>query len=172
MAFALDPCEDLREMRRKVTGLLKFMGNCRILVAKSAHGALYFELEKAGTRVWEISGRPEDFLGQVLNEEEKDPEGTAPAAGSDIPVPEQRAPGYFFVSIRDIQGKRPEFSSKQVLMEFIQRGSFSVLEIICDHVPPWIEVEASQRGYILATQCIAPHEQKIIIRNSVSGGRC
>ncbi len=171
MALALDQCGDLREMRLKVAELLEFMGNCRILVARSAHGALYFELEKAGISVWEISGRPDDFLGQVWNDEEKEPERTAQAVGFDIPVPEQRAPGYFFVSIRDIQGKRPEVSSKQVLMEFIRRGGFSVLEVICDHVPPWIEVEASQRGYILATECIAPHEQKVTIRNG-AGGAC
>ena len=146
--------------------------DCRIFAARSVHGVLYFELEKAGISTWEVSGRPENFLGQVWKDEVMDKAKPEPAAGFDIPVPEQRSPGYFFVSIREVQANCPEVSSKQVLQQFVQQGGFTELEIVCDHVPPWIEVEAERRGYVLAKEWIAPHEQKVILRNIAGGGCC
>ncbi len=172
MVFALDQSKGLKELRLKMAELNEFLGSCRIFVARSASGALYFELEKAGVSVWERSGIPGDFLEQVWLDEEKDMVQTGTPTGIDIPVPEQRSPGYFFVSIREVQGNRPEVSSKQVLQQFMQQGGFTELEIVCDHVPPWIEVEAERRGYVLAKEWIAPHEQKVIIRNIAGGGCC
>jgi Fe-only nitrogenase accessory protein AnfO len=172
MGFTIHHCVDLKDLRHKVAELLEFMGSCRILVARSVHGALYFELEKAGISTWEISGRPEDFLGQVWNDEEHNLSGAEPVFVADIPAPEQKSPGYFFISIREVQVNRPEISSKQVLQQFVQQGAFTELEIVCDHVPPWIEVEALRRGYELVKESIASHEQKVIIRNLAGGGCC
>jgi Fe-only nitrogenase accessory protein AnfO len=163
MEFAIHQCVDLRDLRQKVAELLEFMGNCRIFVARSVHGALYFELEKAGISTWEVSGRPEDFLGQVWNDDETDKVTSEPAAGFDIPVPEQRAPGYFYISIKDIQGKRPEVSSKQVLREFIRSGSFSVIEIICDHVPPWIEMEAECGSFMVSSEQVGKNATRVMV---------
>ena len=57
MAFALDQEKGLKELRAKMAELIVFLNGCKIFVARSASGALYFELEKAGFSVWEISGK-------------------------------------------------------------------------------------------------------------------
>jgi len=79
MEFALDPDEGLAELRSRMDELLQFLGPCRIFVAKSASGAVYFELEKAGCSVWEVSGRPDEFLDSVLKGEEEAESAAAPA---------------------------------------------------------------------------------------------
>lgn len=157
--FFIEPDKGLKELRRKMTDLHEFLGSCRIFVAKSASGALYYELEKAGCSIWEISGRPEEFLDEVLEEEErKYYDEKKPLA---IPSPLEVSPGRYFISIKDIQGNRPDITSKQILQQFVHKEIFLELEMICDHLPPWIEMEADCRGYSLKTERLGNNDVKV-----------
>jgi Fe-only nitrogenase accessory protein AnfO len=169
--FALDPAHGLRELRQDVSRLLAFLAGCQVLVAKSASGALYFELEKSKCSIWEIAGTPSEFLDEVWRDEKESQVSEPLPAGIDIPAPLELAPGKFYLSIKEIQGKRPEVSSKQVLQQFVQQGHFAELEIICDHVPPWIEMEADRRGYELSSERVGQNEMKVLIRRP-TGGCC
>lgn len=170
-AFALDPAHGLRELRQDVHGLIAFLSDCRVLVAKSANGAMYFELEKARCSIWEITGAPAEFLDEVWRDETVGQEVQTVPAGADIPSPLELSPGKFYLSIKEIQGKRPEVSSKQVLQQFMREGQFRELEIICDHVPPWIEMDAEYRGYSLDTEKTGP--DKVLVRlTRTAAGRC
>jgi Fe-only nitrogenase accessory protein AnfO len=171
-AFALDPVKGLQGLRSTVATLTGFLGNCKTVVVKSASGAMFFELEKARCSVWEISGSPDAFLEQVWQDEKEEQSAEPPAAGADIPAPLEIAPGKYYISIREIQGKRPEVSSKQVLQQFVHGGGFTELEIICDHVPPWIEVEAERRGYEIVREKTAQNEMKVILSKSSASGCC
>ncbi|MDK2973677.1 MAG: hypothetical protein PWP08_48 [Methanofollis sp.] len=161
MEVSLDRSRNLREMRLKMGEILQFMNECRIFVARAAGGALYFELEKAGCSIWEIAGNPVDALDIVLEDEEKERVERVAAQSqgtTGIPTPCEQAPGVFFISIREAQGKAPEISSKQILQRFVAEGNFSVLEILCDHVPPWIEMEARKRNYAMMTEKTGQNE--------------
>ena len=100
----------------------------------------------------------------------QDPATPLPA-GTDIPAPLEITPGCFAISIREIQGKRPELSSKQVLRQFVLQGAFTELEITCDHVPPWIEMEAERCGYDLVSERTGFNDLKVVLRKS-AGGCC
>jgi hypothetical protein len=63
-------------------------------------------------------------------------------------------------------------SSKQVLQQFVHGGGFTELEIICDHVPPWIEVEAERCGYEIVREKTAQNEMKVILSKSSASGCC
>jgi Fe-only nitrogenase accessory protein AnfO len=166
--FSLGPEKGLQGLRRKVAELGTFLGECRTFVARSANGAIYFELERAHCHVWEIAGSPEEFLDSVCLEVKKNEERdacTPPAtANAGIPVPLETAPGKFTLSITEIQRKRSGMSSKQVLQQFIRRAGFTELEIICEHVPPWISVEAEFLGLRVETGNSAPHEVRVLLK--------
>ncbi|MDD1691398.1 MAG: nitrogenase [Methanoregula sp.] len=171
--FSLEADAGLAGLRKQTGELIAFLGECRTLVARSASGALFFGLEKAGCQVYEIAGTPLEFLDTVWQEAKEGQEAKAPVlAGADIPAPLEISPGKYYISIREIQGKRPEMSSKQVLRPFVQHGAFTELEIVCDHVPPWIEVEAERLGYQLVSERMAQNEVKVTLRNSPAGGCC
>jgi Fe-only nitrogenase accessory protein AnfO len=173
MAFALDREKGLKELRLKMAELIQFLNGCKIFVALSASGALYFELEKAGISIWEISGKPENFLAIVLEDEEKARVASQVPGITGIPAPAERSPGCFFISIKEVQGQSPAISSKQVLQQFIREGKFRELEIICDHVPPWIELDAGCRGYSLRSEKLGPNECRVrLARNSTGSCRC
>jgi Fe-only nitrogenase accessory protein AnfO len=172
LPFALDADAGLAGLRQRTGELTRFLGGCRILAAQSASGALFFGLEKAGCQVYEIAGSPSEFLDTVWLEAKEEQEAQAPLPdGSDIPAPLEVAPGKYYISIREIQGNRPEVSSKQVLRPFVQNGAFSELEIVCDHVPPWIEVDAERLGYEISSERTGLHDLKVLIRRR-AGGCC
>ena len=123
------------------------------------------------SRTGGISMSMDTVLEQVWRDE-KEEQATEPLpAGADIPAPLEIAPGRYYISIREIQGKRPEVSSKQVLRSFVQHGTFSELEIVCDHVPPWIEMDAERLGYELTSERTGLHDVKVLIRRP-AGGCC
>ena len=172
MPFSLDPSQGLAQLRLKMGELVAFLGDCRIFVTRAASGAIFFELEKARCTVWEISGRPEEFLEQVWKEEEE--QDSVPLSGTvEIPVPVEIAPGQYYLSIKDIQGKRPEISSKQVLQKFIKTGGYEKLEVICDHVPPWIALESDCCGFTMQSERLGPSEVKVLlVKNPKDGCGC
>jgi len=172
LPFSLDADSGLAGLRTRTGELTGFLGECRTLVAQSASGALFFGLEKAGFSVYEIAGTPAEFLNTVWQDAKEEQEAKTPLpAGADIPAPLEIAPGKFYISIREIQGNRPEVSSKQVLRSFVQQGSFSELEIVCDHVPPWIEMDAERLGYDLTSERTGLHDLKVLLRRP-AGGCC
>jgi Fe-only nitrogenase accessory protein AnfO len=173
LPFTLDDANGLAGLRRKMAELVTFLGPCRSFVAASASGAAFFELEKARCQVWEITGMPDEFLDTVWREAKEEQEAQAPVnPGAGIPAPVETSPGIFAISIKDIQGKRPEVSSKQVLQQFIRRGAFTELAITCDHLPPWIEVEAERLGISVETEYGAPHEVRVVLRKAHEGACC
>ena len=172
LPFSLDADSGLAGLRTRTGELTRFLGECRTLVAQSASGALFFGLEKAGCQLYEIAGSPSEFLNTVWRDAKEEQEAQAPLpAGTDIPAPLELAPGKFYISIREIQGNRPEVSSKQVLRSFVQHGAFAELEIVCDHVPPWIEMDAERLGFEITSERTGLHDVKVLIRRP-AGGCC
>lgn len=165
--FSISQAKGLRELRLGMSEMVQFLGECRIFVARSATGVPYFELEKAGCSIWEVPGEPEKFLDQVLEDEEQERSAGQSEAPLAIPVPEEIAPGNFYISIKEIQEKNAEVTSKQVLQQYVRSGRFHTLVISCCHVPPWIEVEAVRGGYAIETEQLGKNEFKVkIIKNS------
>jgi Fe-only nitrogenase accessory protein AnfO len=167
--FFLDMAKGLRETREKMGELLVFLGPCKLFVAKAAGGALFYELEKAGCSIWEIAGQPNEFLDTLVEDEEKEKAASLLRAAGGIPAPTEVAPGKFTVSIRDVQGKTPLISSKQILQAFIGEGKFTELEVICDHVPPWIEMEAARLGYAMETGRLGENKVRVLLVNAGGG---
>ena len=165
LPFDATEIDALTILRKKMADLIGFLGECKIFVANQATGVLYYELMKAGCSVFEVSGRPVEFLEEILLEEEQKQGKMAAIRNEPIPGPYERAPGDFFVSIKEIQGKTPGITSKQILLDFMREGTFKALEIICDHIPPWIEMESEQRGYMIESENIRPNEVKMMVRN-------
>jgi Fe-only nitrogenase accessory protein AnfO len=172
MAFSIVGAQDLRELRSRVEELKTFLRDCRVFVALSASGALFFEMEKARFSVWEIAGTPAEFLDSVWRDEKAELAETCLPPGAGIPAPAETSPGRFTISIKAIQGKRPEVSSKQVLQDFVRRGAFTELAIVCDHLPPWIEVDAERCGYSVETETVGKNEVNVRLTKNARGGCC
>lgn len=148
--FSIQKAHGLIQLRQTVKEILQYLGECRVFVGLSVVGVPYYELEKAGFSVWEFEGRPVDFLDYILEQEEealaqnlaqKSAGQNSETKSIDQLRPVEIANGYYFVSLKEIQANNNGVTSKQVLLPFLRKGTFYSLEIVCSHIPPWLEVE-------------------------------
>lgn len=49
--------------------------------------------------------------------------------------------GKYYIDLRIITENNEKVSSKQVLLPFFHDTVFKELELTCDHIPPWFDVE-------------------------------
>ena len=148
MKLDLGQAKDLAAMRRAMGAVVAFLGECGLVAAENFQGAVLHELEKAGKGMWEVSGLPEMSLFEHILTEEESAGGTdANGAETVYPVLENRGDGKVFISIAELQRSDGGLTSKQVLLPIFQKGNFREMEVLCVHVPPWLEAEAICRNW-------------------------
>lgn len=162
--FVLDKGLSMKELRAGMEEAVTFLDGCNIFVARTVVGVPYFVLEKAGFSVWEFAGRPEEFLDYILEqEEEAQAAETKRQAISLVPLPVETGNGCYKISLKDIQANNTGFTSKQVLQPFLRKGGFYSLEVLCGHVPPWLEAELAAGGINGVIERISSEEFKVTI---------
>lgn len=160
----LEQSKGLRHMRQKLAELVAAIAkSSQVFVGLSVTGVPYFELEKAGLAIWEFEGRPAEFLSYIEHKEEEArlaQEEMKPVA---VPVPRQTAPGRFFISLKEVQENNAGITSKQVLFSFVNKAEFDQLEVVCNHVPPWLEAIAPEKGFQCLKKKISNKEIRVTI---------
>lgn len=144
MLLCLTYSHGISAVRQQLVTLIEFLENCRVFVARTVSGLLYKELEQAGFSVWEFTGQPSDFLEYILVQEEF--AARQPALKAVTPVSVETEPGCYQVSLMEIQNSGNGLSSKQVLQPLLNKN-FYLIEIICRHIPPWLEAECVYRQF-------------------------
>ena len=151
MPFSIHSSNSLPIIREYLKIVITFLGECRTLVGLSVIGLPYFELEKAGFTIWEIAGSPLFALESIREAE---------TASLHAPVlnivlaksePREVSPGCYSISLKDIQNCNGMVTSKQILFPLLKQLDFHTLEVICSHVPPWLEQQlliGQLTGYI------------------------
>ncbi|HEX3014948.1 MAG TPA: Fe-only nitrogenase accessory AnfO family protein [Desulfobacteria bacterium] len=161
-SFCLDKNGGLKGLRQSMVDVLKFLDACKIFVALSVVGVPYFELEKAKCSIWELDGKPEDFLDYILEEEEKTSPGQENTHNL-IPLPIGVSDGCYTVSLEELQANNSGITSKQVLLPFLRKGQFYSVEVRCNHIPPWLEAEALAGSLDLQVEKLGQNELKLLI---------
>lgn len=140
-AISLDQKGGMAGLRRQMAEIGAFLDQCRIFVGKAIVGMPYFELEKMQCSIWEFEGEPLSFLDYVLGKEEEKLAQSQSAVSQTIPVPVERENGDYYISIKEVQETGGGITSKQVLMPVLKQGNFYSLEVLCNHIPPWLEAD-------------------------------
>jgi Fe-only nitrogenase accessory protein AnfO len=157
MSLNLGEVGGLTALRIMMGDIIGFLAECNIVIAEGFQGVALHELEKAGVGLWEVIGQPEPLLEHILSEEEKSATVQIQAEKTPFPALENRGNGQIFISIADVQRSGGGVTSKQVLLPILQNASFRELEILCVHVPPWLEAEAASKGW---TSVVKRNENK------------
>ncbi|UNC92659.1 Fe-only nitrogenase accessory AnfO family protein [Candidatus Contubernalis alkaliaceticus] len=159
-----DKILSLKELRKRMDNITDFLGECRIFVGASIAGIPYFSLEKHGCNLWEIEGRPQDFLDLIIESEEEEKSRESERKLKDIlPIPLEVFPGRYIISIKEIQEKDLGITSKQVLRPYLQKGRFYELEVTAGHVPPWLEGDLMVNDLNSRVDQVSENEIKITI---------
>lgn len=166
---SLDKQGGLVGLRRQMAEIILFLDQCKIFVGCAVAGVPYFELEKMQCSIWEFEGErePLSFLDYVLKQEEEKEEEEQSQGNNVIPLPIEREKGDYYISIKEVQENTGGISSKQVLLPFLRQGKFYRLEVLCNHIPPWLEAELTGGNLVGEVKKIAPAETHVYISKRV-----
>lgn len=139
--MTLDQKGGMGGLRRQMAEIGLFLDQCKIFVGRAIVGMPYFELEKMQCSIWEFEGEPLTFLDYILSKEEEKLAESQLVVPQAIPVPIKKEHGEYYISIKEIQEMGSGITSKQVLMAFLRQGNFYSLEVLCNHIPPWLEAD-------------------------------
>lgn len=161
--IALDQQGGMAGLRKQMAEMTLFLGECKIFVGWAVVGVPYFELEKMQCSIWEFEGAPLSFLDYVLAQEEDKMAKNQLSVSSAVPIPVERENGDYYISIKEVQENGGGVTSKQVLMPFLRQGKFYSLEILCNHIPPWLKVELTSGNLKSQVEKKSPTETHIYI---------
>ena len=166
LAVTLGEARGLGELRSRMAEIVDFLGSCDTVVAEAFQGAALHALEKASVGMWEITGRPEASFDSILAEEEAAIHTNDEPARMPFPVLESKGDGRAYLSIVDVQRSGGGLTSKQVLLPILHQGTFKEIEILCAHVPPWLEGEAISRQWRCTTRKTL--EKQVLVTISIT----
>jgi Fe-only nitrogenase accessory protein AnfO len=141
--FLVEGTAGVAQMRRAVSEMVEQLKDCHIFVAKEVVGQLYYVLEANGFEAFEAEGKPEEFLNsiqeavQTVSEEKKDDVKATPESWFEKTEKE----GYYFLNLKKALKLDCALSSKKLLLPFLRSKDFLGLDMICDHLPRWLEDE-------------------------------
>jgi len=165
--FCLQSTQGLQAMRDYMQTVIDFLGECRTFVGRSVIGLPFFELDKAGFTIWEMDGAPTKVLDSILEAEAAVAAAALPSPQLNISIPQPEAreisPGCYSISLKEIQNCNGMITSKQVLFPLLANKQIQNLEIICTHVPPWLEVKLMGGEIEGSIEKISPDETRVTI---------
>ena len=139
MEYHLEPMENSLSLHKRIREICAFMGDCRIIVVNRIRGIHYIAFEEKQVSMLEISGIPEVFLDDIRECIKHQ------RTGQSVPM-EHKAiyelrPGIYYADLREVMKGNTSYNSKQILLPFLKNKKFTSLEVLCGHVPKWLENE-------------------------------
>ncbi|AEG61648.1 Fe-only nitrogenase accessory AnfO family protein [Desulforamulus ruminis] len=159
----------MKDLRQKMKDMIVFLESCKTLVGSSVTGIPYFELEKAHCSIWEYQGSPLEFLDYIMEKEEAEQLQREQQKVVTLPVPVETFHGCYRISLKEIQEQNTGFTSKQALLPFIRKGNFFSLEVLCNHIPPWLETEIQIGSLQGRSEVMGKNEIKLTITKKCCG---
>ncbi len=140
------------QMRPLMAALVQEMKGCRILAAAVLTGIPYMVLDKEGFMICEADVFSEQLLEEIAYDFEKtcrEKSEQQNAAADDYPAQpyETKTTGIYTIDLKRLMKAHPDMSSKKALVPFLQKGMFCQLQVICDHVMPWLGQHPVMEGY-------------------------
>ena len=140
--FSLEGSTALAQMRARLRHLAHLLPAECAIAGTSISGLAYNELSRMGFCLCELDAFSPDILDALASEilasaqgEEQVP--TAPTL-TDMP-------GVYSINLMEVQAAHPDITSKKALRPFLASTPFVELEIICGHMPPWLEDHMRQQ---------------------------
>jgi Fe-only nitrogenase accessory protein AnfO len=147
--FSISEAVGIKGIRDKYVQLAEVLDDCKILVASNITGISYNVLDSMGFNLWEIEGKPDEFLEHVLESEIKNEINETKEyenGDKEIGPVEADKEGHYFIDLKRFTENNSRISTKQALLPFLRSRTFYELEIICSHMPPWFDREFAALG--------------------------
>lgn len=163
-AFSLLKSSSLLELRRTILNMVQRIGDCRIFAAREVAGQLYSVLEANNFNIYEVEGKPEQFLDSIIASEEESEKTAGKSTKTPVCYPAKNGiEGSYFIDLKAALNSDSTLTSKKILLPFLESRDFKVLEVICDHIPRWFSEEFERQGLQSTESKLDRNEYKVTI---------
>jgi Fe-only nitrogenase accessory protein AnfO len=153
--FRLPESRGIAETKHVLREALAKLDGCEAFVLPDMRGLLRVTMEEDGILVALGHGLVEEALCRA--EQEGRLESEEPPAPVPLPVPEGDAKtGVYRIDLLEVLSSGVCHASRDTLLPFLETVPFHRLEILCDHVPRWLDMELAELG--LAVESLTKNE--------------
>jgi Fe-only nitrogenase accessory protein AnfO len=137
--FELDLCLSMQEVRLRTSLMVSDFDDCKMLVVEAIRGLPLALIEEEKIGLWKYKGTVSWSLLDTIKEklervmEEQRSSIVAPVAIGKI------EDGFYEIDLATILDRDHSLNSRSILLPFLQNTAFHKLEIVCKHVPKWLE---------------------------------
>jgi len=154
----------IRAIRHGFQNLIEDFDDCKIVVVKKGFGIAYSVFYAEDFSVWELPGKAEEVLDEVLSRE-KEHDTLEDEEGKKNNYVEEVKEGEYFLDLIKLQLEEPEVSSKKALLPFIENTAFEALKLRCCHVPPWLKSHSENKNLSFEVEKINNQDYQVTIKN-------
>jgi Fe-only nitrogenase accessory protein AnfO len=159
VTLGADNGTNISEIRDRIHLVMEEIEDCKVFIVETMKSLPIAIFDGYGITVWNHKGIPNEAFNFVKEQEENKVLKTksccdsprcnstcSPNAGEPdsnySPVAFQNvSEGFYTINLAKVLATDRTLNSKQILIPFFQGIAFQKLEIICDHVPKWFEME-------------------------------
>lgn len=153
----------IRAIRHRFQNLITEFDDCKIVVVKKGFGVAYSVFYAEDFSVWELPGKAEEILDEVLNRE-KEHEIIQKEEEKEKSYVEKVKHGEYYLDLIKLQLEDPEVSSKKALVPFIENTAFEALKLRCCHVPPWLRSHSENKNLSFEVEKITDQDYHVTIK--------
>ena len=129
------------KLRQHIASIIKELGDCKIIAGLELLGISYCVFDSYGFSIFSISELNDEVLDGIINDikaENMEEYMKEEIIKNEKPV-ETEITGVYYLDLVMLQTECPEISSKKALKEFLSNTPFVELQLLCNHIPPWLE---------------------------------
>ena len=157
-----DEHKGIKELRGYYNKIASELNDCKIIIVTKAIGIPYSVFYGEDFSVWELEGNPLVHLDNVI-EMEKSHEEELKRLEEEENVCEI-IEGHYMVDLGKLEITKPELSSKKIIIPFMEKTKFEILEVHCCHVPPWLMKEEQSGAITMNVEKITNNQFKLLIK--------
>ncbi|MBR0597736.1 Fe-only nitrogenase accessory AnfO family protein [Sinanaerobacter chloroacetimidivorans] len=148
----------MTHVRNSIRILIEHLDDCRIILGRKISGLPYHVFDKMGFHIFESECQEspalfQDILCEISDVQKECAKDLDREQISKSPV-SPNSDGNYSLNLIDLQKAFPEISSKKALQQFIEDDDYLGLELICSHIPPWMELSIARKNVNLQVESL------------------
>ncbi len=141
----------IEKLRKEAEAIMTLAEDAKAVLCRELSGIPFSVFNQNGYCIFCSEKADQDtFDGMIKDIEESDEKRRRKEAMIQNAGPvETQTPGIYFLDLVQLQKECPEISSKKALLPFLSNTPFLELQLVCAHIPPWLETYDSYEKKVL-----------------------
>jgi hypothetical protein len=165
VSYNVSSLTSLNSIRNYIRSIVLKLTDCKIVMGKNISGLAYNIFNNMGFAIFETNVLSQSMMDEILIEVQAADKPDTLARDIPTSPEETETEGVYFLNLIDLQQVHPEIS--------IDNPPFYRLELICSHIPPWLELVLPSKDLVCGKEEIGAGRLRVILdKKTCTGEAC